>query len=292
MKIAILILIHEFKEQQKILITHLSKTFDIYVHIDKKSKISIDDVKTPNVYPYKKYKVYWGSYNQIRATLFLYSKANEKKYDRYIFISGSDIPIKSNQQIINFFTNNEKEYFSFTKLPTPWWNGNGGFERIDYFHTNEINRCKVSLFEKIATKITKKINEKLVTPIMKKIHIIRRIKKLDYYGGANWMDLTGNCVSQIIDYINSNPNYLRKFKYTRCADEIFFQTIICNFTENLQLENNCLRYVDWETGPEFPRILRMEDYEKLVSTNSLFARKFSYKIDENIINELYQFIKQ
>ena len=82
MKIAFIILIHEYNEQQKKLIKHLSKDFDVYVHIDKKLNINIEDIDYKNVFAFKEYKVYWGSFNQICATLLLYKEANKNKYDR------------------------------------------------------------------------------------------------------------------------------------------------------------------------------------------------------------------
>jgi len=39
MKITIVVLIHEYKEQQKNLIRNLAKDFDVFVHIDKRTKI-------------------------------------------------------------------------------------------------------------------------------------------------------------------------------------------------------------------------------------------------------------
>jgi len=287
MKIAIVILIHEYKEQQKILIRNLAKDFDVFVHIDKRSKIKIEDLKMKNVFPYKKYKVYWGHYNQILATLFLFQKANEKKYDRYIFISGADIPLKSNLQIKIFFENNEKEYFSFSEFPVSYWS-NGGFDRIDYFHAKSLRRGKINIFDKLFCKIKNKINQKILTPLMKSLNLTRRIKGIKYFGGANWMDLTGKCVSQIIEYTNTHKKFVKKFRYTINADEIFFQTIICNFVKDIIKENITLRYIDWDAFSDSPRILRKEDYKKIKASKYLFARKFDSSIDPKIMDMLYK----
>ena len=288
MRIAILILLHEYKEQQRRLILDLSKDFSVFVHIDKKSNIDVKDLQLSNVYAFKKFKVYWGSYNQIRATLFLFQQANKQHFERYIFISGSDVPLKSNKEIIEFFLQNNNEYLEFQQLPSPWWNGNGGFDRIDYFYTNNISRCKINMFKKLYIKIINKI----ITPFMKRHKLSRRIKNIKYFGGTNWMDLTDNCVSQIIHFIENNKWFLKKFRYTHCADEIFFQTIICNFINHISLENTLLRYIDWESGPEYPKILRTEDLKNILESNCLFARKFNSQIDNNIIDILYNKLEQ
>ncbi len=284
MKIAILILLHEYNEQQKKLIKTLKKDFDLYIHIDKKTNIKIKDEK--NVFVYKQYKVYWGSYNQILATLFLFKNANKNNYDRYLLISGADLPLKSNKNIITFFENSDKEYFDYTKFPKiEWKKDNYGFDRVDYFHFNYIKNSKIFI-TKFFFKILNGINERIIIRILKFFHIRRPRFKIDYYGGANWMDLTGNCVSQIIAFTNSHPNFIKKFRYTRCADEIFFQTIIFNFVKNIQIEKKCLRYVDFQTGPEYPRIFRKDDFSRLVNNDALFARKFNINVDSEIIKML------
>ena len=281
-------LIHEYNEHHEKLINNLSKDFDVFLHIDKRSKIRLDNLKSEKVFIFKKYKVYWGSYNQILATLFLFKTSNKNNYDRYIFISGSDIPIKSNSEIKVFFENNKNEYFSFSQLPTSFWNENGGFDRIDYFYSHSLSRGNINLFEKIVNKIQRIINTGIINPLMHLFNLKRRIKNLKYYGGANWMDLTGNCVSQIIEFTNHNKKFVKKFRYTRCADEIFFQTIICNYVENIKIENLCLRYIDWKSGPEFPKILRYEDYHKIKESNCLFARKVNPFVGSKIIYMLYK----
>ena len=77
-----------------------------------------------------------------------------------------------------------------------------------------------------------------------------------FYAGADWMNLTYNCVHQIITFVKNNDSFLRQFKFTRCADEIFFQTIIHNNVRNIEIVNDCLRYIEWETDSDYPRIFK------------------------------------
>ena len=57
MKIAILMLIHEINDVQKKLIDYLSNDFDVYIHLDKKSKIDVKEFESSNVKYICKYKV-------------------------------------------------------------------------------------------------------------------------------------------------------------------------------------------------------------------------------------------
>ena len=291
MKIAILLLIHEFTNQQKILIEHLSKDFDIYIHVDKRTDINPESIAnlSKNIYVYKKYKVYWGHYNQIQATLLLFKMANAaKKYDRYIFISGADLPIKTNKQIIDFFEHTDKEYLMTSKMPCDGLTDNGGFDRIDFFHARLLNRGKHNPVFIFFARAINKLNLSVLFPILKLFHIRRPRLNIDYYYGWNWMDLTDNCVSKIITFLRENPKFLYRFKYTRCADEIIFQTIIKNYIKDINVENKVLRYIDWHTGPEHPRTYRIEDYNRIINSDCLFARKFNSEVDNEIINKIYE----
>jgi len=64
------------------------------------------------------------------ATLFLFMEAYKKKYDRYLLISGQDLPIKSNKEIIDFFEGNNKEFIKSAKMPVQDLKGNGGLDRM------------------------------------------------------------------------------------------------------------------------------------------------------------------
>jgi hypothetical protein len=280
-KIAIMMTVHKNEEQVNRLINHLSKEFDIFVHIDKRSSLKIRE--TDNVFVYKKYKVYWGSFNQIMATLFLSKKAFEKGYDRYILISGQDLPIKTNEEILDFFNNNEKEYISGQKLPIASLSENGGLDRMTRYWVNHRGRGKFlinRLYDKCECRLFNILSRKRPRPI-----------DYEFHKGTNWTNFTHKCVGKTIEYLYKNPQYIKRFKWTHCADEIFYHTII-NLLEGLEVENENLRYVNWTDGPEYPKTLRIEDYEKIMRDNKkLFARKFDANIDQEIIEMIYKEIE-
>ena len=179
MKIAILILLHEYSEQQRKLVNYLSTYFDIYIHIDKKTAISVDSFLGDNIFVFKKYKVYWGSYNQILATLFLFETANRRQYDRYLFISGADIPLKTGKEINNFFMHDNKEYFASFDLPACW------YDRIDFYQPNTLSSFDRAMpLEKLNKKIFDKINNYII-PFAKKHKLHRSHMDISFYAGSN-----------------------------------------------------------------------------------------------------------
>lgn len=119
-KQAILILAHDISNLE-ILNKQLrildSKYFDIFIHIDKKSKMKIEDIekcKISQLKIYKEIKVYWGHISQVECELFLMKKAleQEEKYDYLHLISGVDFPLKKPAEIFKFF--NEKLFLFFS----------------------------------------------------------------------------------------------------------------------------------------------------------------------------------
>jgi hypothetical protein len=280
LKIAVMMLVHKNENQVNRLVKHLSKDFDVFVHIDKNCSLKIQTISN-NVFVYKKYKTYWGSFNQIMATLYLLQEAHSKGYDRYILISGQDLPIKPNKKINEFFENNNSEYIDISIIPRN--DGWPDMERLTQYHQDNKyrgNDAKYKLFFRIQRKIFSEINK-----------YIKRKLEYDFCGGSNWTNYTWNCVDKILKYLQTDKKYIKRYKWTNCADEIFYQTIIHQI-EGLIIEDNSLRYIDWENGPEYPRTLRIKDYEKIMNSDDLFARKFDETVDNEIINKIYGIIRE
>ncbi|HFO9507643.1 TPA: hypothetical protein ACHK56_004393, partial [Escherichia coli] len=58
------------------------------------------------------------------------------------------------------------------------------------------------------------------------------------------------------------------YKHSLCGDEVFFHTLLkhLNVTDiyhNTTMINDALRYIDWTTGPEYPRMLNEKDIEQI-----------------------------
>jgi hypothetical protein len=275
-----MLLVHNNENQVNRLVKHLSNDFDVYVHIDKRCSINI--IKSEKIFIYKNYKTYWGSFNQIIATLYLLKEAFKKGYDRYILISGQDLPIKSNKEIEKFFDNNNFEYLNIGKIPN-----SEGWPSMNRLTAYNLDNKYRGTGDKSKYDIIFRIQRK-------SFHILNKIKKrkldYDFYGGENWTNYTHNCVKKIFEYLENDRNYIKRYKWTNCADEIFYQTII-NKLNGIMIKKNSLRYIDWKSGPEYPKILRVEDYEKIMNSGNLFARKFDETVDNQIIEMIYKKIE-
>jgi len=281
MKTAILILAHKNVWQLEKLVRRLSETFDIYIHADRKWKLDVNIFSTyPNVHFVKRHEVHWGSHLQIDATLELYTAAWKKQYDYYLLISGQDLPIKSNDQLLDFITQNkELNFVNFEPLPrADWADQNGGFDRIDYYHGIHFEARDLGM-----------LRRKLYTALRKfqrSVGIKRKLYPVQYYGGWNWININNDAMNQIFKYLHENPNFLNTFKYTESGDELWVQTILANCITNI--ESDSLRYTEWEKKTAHPNVLTMKDLDRIMASKDLFARKFDELVDKEVIEKIYE----
>lgn len=274
MNIAILILAHRNLIQLNALINKLDNNYNIYIHIDRKSNIKPEEIHPSSRHIITKhYPVYWGSYNQILATYHLMKTACMDNNDYYLLISGQDFPIKSNSHIINFIEiNQDKDFIEYERLPKKDWH-DGGLERVLYFWENRDERGLLSFFFRHLRKYQRSIS------------ILERKMDCPFFGGANWFNLSKATMHKVVNFVDNN-HYLARFKHTRCADEIWLQTLLMSKLHMTSIINDHLRYVDWNSGPEYPRILRSSDAKMINGSSALFARKFDLEVDAEIIDAL------
>ena len=115
-KHAYLIIAHNNFNQLKKLIELLDyEENDIYIHLDKKSKLNVEElkkyVKKSKLIFTKRIKVSWGGFSLVQSELILLKASVKENYMYYHLISGADLPIKSMKEIHEFFEENEGKQF-------------------------------------------------------------------------------------------------------------------------------------------------------------------------------------
>ena len=100
MKHCILMLLHKDVKLANRLLKLYPKTFDIYIHIDKKSDIEQKDiVRLSNVvWIGKEIEVKWQSYEMVEAELRLLQEAHKQSYDYYHLISGQCLCLRTAEE--------------------------------------------------------------------------------------------------------------------------------------------------------------------------------------------------
>lgn len=248
---------------------------DIYVHIDKKVS-EFDFVHYKNIcekatviYPAKRIDVHWGTQSQVITELLLYREAFcNGPYQYYHLLSGVDLPLKTQPEIHQFFEGKQCEYLNFKSEPSAY-----DVMRVSRYHfsahpgtiASKISAC-ADLFQNI-----------LKTNRLKRKRII--VKK-----GPNWCDLTQIAVEMLLQ---NEKEILKLTKYSLCADEVYKQTFL--FGCGLEICNDDLRLIDWSRSPNgnSPHTFTSDDWDMLIGSEKLFARKFSVDIDKDIVDRLY-----
>lgn len=255
---------------------------DIYIHMDIKcSNFRQDEIvsllKKSDIYFIPRRNNIWGGIGLTNTELVLLETARSHGcYRYYHLLSGQDLPIKSNNDIWDFFEmNNGKEFVDF-------------FDK-EFHHSNRV--AFYYLFQNLIGKdrsFLYKI-QKLFIKFQKLIGICRN-KEISFQKGAQWFSITDDLAS----YVLNNKDFINKhFKYTIFADEMFMQTLVINSNFRDKLYNNgfnddphsIMRLIDWDRGNGIgsPHIFTIEDYELIKNSEFLFARKFDESVDKTII---------
>lgn len=287
MKVSYLILAHKNSSQIATFINTLDcKNVNFFIHIDKRSNIAAESLlekmknKENVFFIQQRQKVEWGGYRTIVSTLLLLKECLARDRCDYISLhSDEDLPIKNRNEISDYIKGNQgKEFVNYFKIPVKKWWPDNGIERIEYFwFIDEYGFDKsYALYEE-----------------QKSLNIKRKFfSDLQPYGGSQWWTITRECAKFIFDYVNENTSYCDYYKYTLLPEEGFFQTIILNSHFKDRVVNDNLRYIDWISGPQYPRILNINDFDKLMESDRLFARKFDASVDNRIIQKIKSRVMQ
>ena len=282
MKMAILIQCHTKSDQvNKIINFFKDEDIDIYIHVDKKSNIKLEINNNYNVYILdNSIDVRWGRFSQVEATLAMFNevKKSKKSYNYIHLISGQDYPIKNLEYIKKFFSNIDKQFIDYVKLPYKNLTKHGEDRYKVYYPQWIIDRPKC---------LWKRFLRVLYREFVLRTRILERDTSniSEFYYGSQWMSITYGCMEYILEYINNNIKYYNFFKNSIYSDEMFFQTIILNSPFKNKVENNNLRYIDWSENLESPKNLQYTDIDYALKSDKIFARKINELKIINYINE-------
>ncbi|MFF3023908.1 beta-1,6-N-acetylglucosaminyltransferase [Gottfriedia sp. NPDC057948] len=257
---------------------------DIFIHIDAK----VEDFdfyffsnlpQKSNIYFTDRISVSWGGFSQIESELILLESASKYNYEYYHLLSGVDMPLKTQDYIHDFFEKNKgKEFLGYSKK----WDKT----RVKYkFYYNEILRHKNNSLSIVYKKLLNKI-----FLVFQVLLIINKSKEINFYKGTNWFSIT----DELVKYIIKNKQEINKiYKHSILCDEVFIHTLVMNssFKDRLyrfyhedEYEAN-LRYIDWVRGN--PYVFKVNDFDSLINSEFLFARKFDEKVDFDIVKKIF-----
>lgn len=281
--IAYLIIAYEDPQQLAKQVEKLAEYSDTYIHINKRTKITPFKQAVEQIHANGKiffanhrYRVNWGGYSILKATFSLLEQALEnKRYDRIVLLTGLDYPIKTSEQIQNFFIENRNKDFISAKV------ANGlEYECLNY------RQCRDFIVFKL-----------LFSGLAKYIPNCRIVKKKDFieynnkiykiYGISPKWALRGSSAEYMLDFYRKNPSFNRYFKFMHAPDDFYFATVLnhSDLKDNI-VDAEKLFYIRWKPNNEGAKILGMEDFEIVKSVEALYAKKFKTGISDELIKSL------
>ena len=249
---------------------------DIYIHMDKKNT-GFDErailTKYSKVFFTERLSVTWGAYSLVHVELILLKKAVLGKYQYYHLLSGEDLPIKSQTIIHDFFDSIGNKIF------------------LDFYSRDFTHHTRIKYYHFFQELLGRKNNIFWNRWFIKgqKLLGINRNKGIQFGKGAEWFSIPHTFAQYIVDH---EAWIYQTFRYTLCGDEIFVQTLLLQspyadwlfynrFDDN---SFSIMREIDWKRGN--PYIFRSSDFDMLMASDRMFARKFDCKVDRIIIDRI------
>lgn len=297
MNIAYLIKAHNNPKHLQRLITALSTgSSRFFIHIDKKS--NVDDFLNINgnniLFTQRRVPVFYFDFSHVEATLILLQTAlaDGHHFDRFVYLSGVDYPLRSASYIEQFFENNpDKEFINLVAMPSE-----AAGKPISRLTTYKLRPGDPTI-----TRIIRKALLK-VGLLSYERNYKTYLRDLTPYGGSEWWAFSREASDYILAFVKEEIQVINFFKNTLCPNESLFQTILGNSQFRSRIVRN-LTYADWSAGGHHPANITEKYLAFFQSISSfppddvygggemLFARKFSDE-SEGLVKRLDKQIEE
>lgn len=278
-KIAYLVIAYMDPEQLKRLALRLTKTSDIYIHINSSVDIvpfqeALTDLPGPGrvIFSEKRFRIVWAGYTILKAAFSMIEQAfQQEQYDRFVLLTGLDYPIKSDEEIQAFFQeHSDVEYVRAAVVKG---------EKYDhlYYHASRdhklLHKC-FQMYEKLLRRLGRK---------GKPDYVRYRGKKYPLYGIAPKWALTGTCAKYVLNFYKNNPRFNRYFQLMHAPDDFYVATVLFNsaYRDHIEAEYDIFKIV-WLPADKGAKILTEEDYTELTECRQLYAKKFQSDYSEKL----------
>jgi hypothetical protein len=260
---AYLVLAHEDVEMLNLLTKRLINTGFVYIHIDRKSPIMIEQIiQHPKVKITKQIKVNWGGFSIVEATRLLADQALENSATRLTLLSGLSYPLVSDEKLTEFAASN-------SELIGTWLvdlaNQSKPFQKR--FTTRHFSfHRKQDLWGRILRKASR-----VICSLLPRFNPIKELGSLSLTSGSQWWSVKSKTYANAMDLNNQLNNVEEYFRKIECSDESFFGTLFHHVSPDLI--GHGTTYVKW-TGTGGPKPLTTHDLQiQQTEGTFLFTRK-------------------
>ena len=287
MKIAYLILAHHNPGHLHRLLRALDDPrADFFLHIDKKKNIEEFDLDRVGLVHSKltcvdRHKILWGDISIVEAMLTLYKTALESgDYDRFMLLSGDDYPLRSNDEIVTFLSQ-DREFTRCAQL-------HASSSATDYWFWKLKNMFLIKSIRRI-TRFLK---------IQRKYYIPVGGEKWSIYLSSQWQALTREGVQTLLKTLEENPQILRYFRFSRAPDELLIPTVLGNIPHLREktyppcqpetfANRPVLHYLQMERQKgSSVSIFTEKDFDDAMASGKLFIRKTIPGVSDGLLERI------
>jgi hypothetical protein len=262
-----------------------------FIHVDAKTgdamyRAMADPLRDrPGVYFLPRHACHWGDFGHVRATLkgLRALVSSGRPFDYVVLLTGQDYPIKSNAEIEAVLAEAAGQVFmDWMPVPNDVWS-DGGSDRFENWHFR-VGRRRFAFPG--APFRNPRLNALWTLPAR-----LLRLRRsfpagVQPFGGSSYWMMPADCARYVDEYVRANPEFVRFFEHVLVPDEMFFQTIVLNSPFRDRLAPDDLRYIDWREDLDHPRILTMAEFDALMRSPKLFARKFDPEVDAAVLDRI------
>lgn len=293
MKKIFLILAHEVSNCLVANVKYLSSNFNntVLIHLDKKSRIeNFNFLASTNVmFIEDRINVQWGDISVVQATIGLLKNSLEYEYEYCFLLSGDDLITMKEYDIDTLISENYgKDFYHIQDFRD---NKGDPDKLVKFKHLSFHYNKEKSFPQKIYSRFYEYI--KSIFFKNKSYDNLNSKYNINLHKGVQWFSLPKSSSKLIVDFIVKNPNFINIFSRSFCPDEIFFVSLLNNLNPNNNYHdesklNNALRYIDWKSGPDYPKTILLEELIPIANKGYFFCRK----IDRNIsLQELEEYLE-
>jgi len=278
LQVAYLILAHKNPAQLARLTQRLNAPdVTFFVHIDLRSPLAafqeeLRRIPNAEIHWVERVAGKWGRYGLVQATLNCLNTAlaHASHIERLVLLSGQDYPLRGATEITQLWrTAPSTTFMEHSPLPAKQWR-KGGLDRIEVFALDSLLG-----------------------------HLIRHLIRIFYrrqlpldlkpFAGSQWWSMSRRHAEYVMEFVRTHPEYTRFHRWSLIPDEMFFQIILLNATDEIKndIAGDNLHYVVWEDmGSYHPKILGLPDLDAIIASQQIFARKFDTAVDGKILDRI------
>lgn len=259
-RIAALIQAHHKPESFRRLVGALSgDLWCCYAHIDARSKIEpFREGAEGVVFVSERHRADWASYRIVKASISLLRAAfADRSATHFYLLSGQCYPLKSNAEIAEKIENSEfgGNYMTIAAMPVAFKT----LDRIDEWH---LRYTAPYSWWTLAARASRRF--------LPKRDLGTLLNGMTPHCGDAWWLIDREAAGRILGYLDRNPDFIERFRYSHCSDEMFFQTLFVSL--GLRADGDCPTSLKF--AGSHPEIIGPALYAELSSGWHLMARKF------------------